>query len=178
MAPVIILHGPTGAGKSNQAKKLAERNHWAYISSGDLLRASGDKEILQKIEAGELAPSDYIQRLIKEAFGFIPNDQTVVIDGFPRMYSEFEWIDRYLPTVKRRISKVVEVSVSPEVSRERVAYRQRGGDDDSAVDKKLQWYKEEVGPILDEFKKRGQLAVVDGESDDETVYQRVMEAVR
>lgn len=177
MAGVVIFLGPTGAGKSSQAKKLAERKGWGYLNSGDLLRGTGDRHLLEHLNAGNLAPSEIIEKLLQDALEREPADRTLVLDGFPRLKDEMGWLIGYLPTVGREVLRVIEVSVPPEVSFERLTYRDRSDDDRKAIENKLEWYREETGPVLADFKARNLLHVIDGRPDPETVYRSVEAAI-
>ena len=51
---MILLFGPTGAGKSMQGQMLAVRQGWKWLSTGEMLRQSTDPEVIETLKSGEL----------------------------------------------------------------------------------------------------------------------------
>ena len=51
---MILLFGPTGAGKSMQGQMLAVRQGWKWLSTGEMLRQSTDPAVIATLKAGEL----------------------------------------------------------------------------------------------------------------------------
>ncbi|KAK2107146.1 Adenylate kinase isoenzyme 5 [Saguinus oedipus] len=83
--------GP-GSGKGTQSLKIAERYGFQYISVGELLRkkihsTSSNRKwslIAKIITTGELAPQETTITEIKQKLMQIPDEEGIVIDGFPR----------------------------------------------------------------------------------------------
>ncbi|ETE70115.1 Adenylate kinase isoenzyme 5, partial [Ophiophagus hannah] len=86
-----LLGGP-GSGKGTQSLKIAERYGFEYISVGELLRkkihsTSSNRKwslIAKIITTGELAPQETTITEIKQRLMQIPDEEGIVIDGFPR----------------------------------------------------------------------------------------------
>ena len=173
MAAVIILHGPTRAGKSWQAAHLAAHHGYAHISSGNLLRATKDPAILAHVANGQLARSEDIERLVQQALAAVPADQTILLDGFPRKINELRQLESWLPPLDRTIEKVIELYIPPEESHARGTHRQRGDDDVAAVERKWQWYMTDTKEVLDYCEQQGWLRLVDGLGDREVVAERI-----
>ncbi|XP_028735003.1 adenylate kinase isoenzyme 5 isoform X2 [Peromyscus leucopus] len=89
---VILVIGGPGSGKGTQSLKIAERYGFQYISVGELLRkkihsASSNRKwslIAKIITNGELAPQETTITEIKQKLMQIPDEEGIVIDGFPR----------------------------------------------------------------------------------------------
>jgi adenylate kinase len=177
MAPVIIIHGPTKAGKSWQAKHLAERLSYAYLSSGDLLRRTNDPGILERHNTGQLARSEDVERIMRSAITAVPSNQGIVIDGFPRKLQEFHHLAEWLKELKRDIRVVFEVHITPEESYARTEQRDRGDDHDTAIERKWAWYREDTGAVLAYCRSQGLLKVIDGIGTPEAVAKRIEAAL-
>nr|XP_008169505.1 adenylate kinase isoenzyme 5 isoform X2 [Chrysemys picta bellii] len=88
---ILVLGGP-GSGKGTQSLKIAERYGFEYISVGELLRkkihnTSSNRKwslIAKIITTGELAPQETTITEIKQRLMQIPDEEGIVIDGFPR----------------------------------------------------------------------------------------------
>jgi adenylate kinase len=177
MASVIIVHGPTKAGKSWQARRLAERHGYAYLSSGDLLRRTNDPGILERHNTGQLARSEDVERIMQEAIAAIPSDQVIVIDGFPRKLAEFHHLEQWLEELHRDIKAVVEIHITPEETYARIERRDRGDDHDAAIERKWRWYQEDTGKVLAYCRSKGLLKVVNGLGSPEEVAAQVEAAL-
>ena len=67
----ILLMGPPASGKGTIGELLSSKLKLPLISGGDLLRALPSThprciELHKKMDAGDLAPSDFIADLLKE----------------------------------------------------------------------------------------------------------------
>ena len=63
---MILLFGPTGAGKSMQGQMLAVRQGWKWLSTGEMLRQSTDQQVIDTLKSGELV-SDELTYQVFEA---------------------------------------------------------------------------------------------------------------
>uniref|UniRef100_A0A8C6V837 Adenylate kinase 5 n=1 Tax=Naja naja TaxID=35670 RepID=A0A8C6V837_NAJNA len=89
---IILVIGGPGSGKGTQSLKIAERYGFEYISVGELLRkkihsTSSNRKwslIAKIITTGELAPQETTITEIKQRLMQIPDEEGIVIDGFPR----------------------------------------------------------------------------------------------
>ena len=61
---MILLFGPTGAGKSMQGQMLAVRQGWKWLSTGEMLRQSQDEAVIRTLQAGELVSDDLTYRAV------------------------------------------------------------------------------------------------------------------
>jgi len=50
-------------------------------------------------------------------------------------------------------------------------------DEIEGVEKRLAWFKEEVGPVIDYYKEQGDLLVINGEQSIEKVFEDVLQAL-
>jgi adenylate kinase len=169
VAPVILLMGPTGAGKSLQAAKLAERHGWAFLSMGELLRQYAPDEVLATLDSGELAPVEVAERLLREAIGSVPSGRPVVLDGYPRTQTEMGWFDQQLPDLNRQITQVFYIKISHEVSLARIEGRQRRDDNRQVSQRKWQIFQDQVLPVIEGYRTRGLVTDIDGAQAREAV---------
>jgi adenylate kinase len=174
---LIVLLGPTGAGKTVQAKILASTGRWVHISTGDLLRRSPDPELQTIIDSGQLAPSSAVEQLLEEALEEIPSGQRIILDGFPRMLDEAEWLDGLLQKLQRPLTKVLLLEVDAEESRRRLEARGRADDAPDALARKWDEYRRDTLPVLDRYRQRGLLTSIDGMGNVEEVAGRVQQAL-
>ncbi len=101
-AKIIILFGRSGCGKGTQAKLLVKEFGFAYISSGDLIRARGSKKdftgdkLKQVLAKGNRVPTAIMFRLWSKEIGQKKKEidnHGLIIDGSPRSLIEAQLID-------------------------------------------------------------------------------------
>jgi adenylate kinase len=86
----LIIFGPPGAGKSTQAKKIADYYGILHISTGDTLRENieeGTKLGLAAkayMDKGELVPDEVLIQIIKNRLKEKDCKKGFIIDGYPR----------------------------------------------------------------------------------------------
>ena len=95
---MILLFGPTGAGKSMQGQMLAVRQGWKWLSTGEMLRQSDDPEIIKILKSGELVSDELTYQVFEKAVQEARDKQysNIIVDGFPRTKEQAAWLDAYM----------------------------------------------------------------------------------
>ena len=93
---MILLFGPTGAGKSMQGQMLAVRQGWKWLSTGEMLRSSSDPEVIRLLKTGELINDELTYEVFTEAVADAKRRQfpNIIVDGFPRTKAQAAWLSR------------------------------------------------------------------------------------
>ena len=97
----LFIIGPSGCGKSTQAKLIAEKYGLTHLSTGQLLRdeIASQSELGLKaksfIDGGNLVPDEIVFDILTTNFSKL-NNQNFIVDGFPRMLSQGQFIENYL----------------------------------------------------------------------------------
>ena len=171
MAGLIIFMGPTGAGKSIQAERLAAEFDFVHISSGDLLRRDATEAAV--MATGQLVPSVDVERLVSAAVTAVAPDQAIILDGFPRSLDEAVWLEGQLNVWGRTLSHVVLFEIDEAASASRLEARQRPDDTPAALKRKWQEYRELTEPVVAHYDERSWLTRVDGNASVDHVFQQL-----
>ncbi len=158
------------------------------------------------MSAGELLPDDVIigiveERLLKDD----TRNRGYILDGFPRTESQAESLAAI--TADQPLDLVVDLDVPTDVVLERLASRrvcadcganystesppkhnwtcdhcggeviQREDDTEDAIKRRLALYEKETAPLIDWYKGRDLLAVVDGDGDADEVTARLIRTI-
>ncbi|HUD11551.1 MAG TPA: nucleoside monophosphate kinase [Candidatus Saccharimonadia bacterium] len=176
MGSLVVLMGPTGAGKSVQGDLLAEYYHGVHLSSGKLLRQ--DSHAAARIRDGRLAPAEEVERVVGEAMARIPEDTLIVLDGTPRTESNVEWLQKNLPGLHRKLVKVIVIDLDVETSMRRLGTRGRADDGPAAVREKWQLFDTVTRPIVELYRESGILAHVDGRGGIQEVHELIVATLK
>jgi len=198
---IVVFLGPPGAGKGTQAQRLAEEKGFIHISTGDLLREAVKKgtplglKAKEYMERGELVPDELIVAMIKEK---LPKGGKVILDGFPRTVNQARALEQMLEEIGERLEKVILFEVPDEVVVERLSGRridpktgkvyhvkynpppegveviQRDDDREEVVRKRLKVYREQTQPLVDYYRQKGILEVVDASQPPGEVYRQLL----
>jgi adenylate kinase len=175
MAKLIVLMGPTGAGKSVQGDLLAQELNGVHLSSGNLLRQ--DPKAAAMIADGKLAPAAEVERIVAEAVDAVPADQPIILDGFPRTMSNVKWMDDQLPAHQRDVTAVILIELDLETSMKRLGLRDRADDAPEAVKEKWDEYANKTKPVVEHYEALGVLKRVDGRGTVEEVHALISDAL-
>lgn len=183
----VILTGRPGSGKGTQAKRLAERFGWTHFSTGDRFKALRDGEgpvaasIREAYDAGRLIPDWFANYLFEGEVLNLPSDAGIVCDGYPRSRAQAEIFDNVMTWLDRPYL-ALDLAVSDEMVTERMLLRaETEHRPDSAtreqIQARLSTYEEHTAPVLDFFREKGTLTVLDGAVTPEEVEAAIVSAL-
>ncbi len=123
---IMILFGAPGVGKGTLAQRLQEARVGTQVSTGDLFRKeiAANTEIGQAarkyIDNGQWVPDDVTRNLVE---GQILQNESLILDGYPRTVKQISDLDDMLTKQGRKISLVVNVSADEAVVIDRIINR-------------------------------------------------------
>jgi len=183
----LVLLGAPGSGKGTQAVRLKDHLQVPHISTGDLLRAevaAGSALGLQAKEVmarGDLVSDAILLGMLEDRLSRPDVAQGFILDGYPRNLAQADALGQLLGRIGQQIEHAVQLDVDTELLVERIAGRAReqGRQDDTpeAVRNRLAVYNDVTAPVVDFYRQRGLLKVVDGEGAMDEVFNRIVEAI-
>jgi adenylate kinase len=180
---LVIFVGPPGAGKGTQSKRLAE--HWGipHCSTGDMFREAClkqtdlGKKASKYMKSGRLVPDEVVGQLIQERLVDDDCQQGCVLDGFPRTMPQAKQFDQWVGQSYQPVSAVIAIHVDEETLLDRLAGRGRKDDDREVIKERFRQFDALTVPLLEYYRSRSVLKMVDGIGDFDEVFQRIEQAV-
>ena len=204
----VIFLGPPGAGKGTQAQRICDALNIPQISTGDILRRAMKEETptglkaKQYVEAGKLVPDEVIIDIVRERLAMADCQNGYILDGFPRTVPQAEALDTIA-----YIDVVVDLDVADEELINRLSGRrvclacgatyhvshlkgetkcakcgeeliQRKDDSAETVLNRLNVYHEQTAPLVEYYQKKGNLKVIDGAQDMDTIFESILTVVK
>jgi len=155
------------------------------------------------MDAGDLVPDEIVIGLIKDR---LAQDDTVkgfILDGFPRTTAQAIALDEQLSDMKRSIDITLAIDVDAEVIVKRICSRrfcpmcghicgpadgefcplcgakleQRDDDREDVVRNRLEVYEQSTAPLIDYYRGKGVLCMIDGDRSVDEVWADVRDAV-
>jgi adenylate kinase len=162
----LVLFGPPGAGKGTQADRFADEHRIPKISTGDMLRkavADGTRlgmQVREILNRGELVGDDLMISLVSERLEQPDTRKGFVLDGFPRTVPQAAALDAMVADRGRVLVVALVVHVDEVIRR----LSCRGRDDDAAfvIKERLAVYSRETEPVLEYYRRRRVVTVLDG----------------
>jgi adenylate kinase len=180
----ILILGPQGSGKGTQAKRIAAAYGSPHVATGDILReAIADETDLGErvgpiLERGDLVPDDLMIELIRER---LSDENTFVLDGFPRTVAQAEALDAMLEEIGKPLDAVILLAVSDEVATNRLHGRavEEGRTDDTAevIANRLRLYHELTEQVVERYRVAGIEVAIDGEQSMDDVFASIQDAL-
>ena len=177
----IIVFGPPGAGKGTQAKKIAAHYNLPHLSTGDIFRENIKnetplgKKVKSILNAGELVPDETVVELINSELDKAEYSGGVILDGFPRTVAQAESLDNYFEKRNKKIDSFITLEVPENELVKRILSRGEGRSDDTPekVRNRLEVYKNETEPVLNYYKEKDIVEVIDGVGTIDNIFDRV-----
>ncbi len=162
-----------------QGQLLVERNHWQWLSTGDLFRKSKDPEVLKRLATGELIDDQLTNKVLDAAVqDAVKKGSPIVLDGYPRNVAQVEWLSNYLPKRGRKIECVIVFEVPSEVLIQRLSGRGRAEDTADVISRRLDIYQQKTSPVVECYRKADVPVIhIDGEGAIADVHERIYKAV-
>ena len=177
---MILLFGPTGAGKSMQGQMLAVRMGWKWLSTGQMLRDSNDPEMHDLLKTGELIDDQTIYKVFDEAVRHAKdnNFEKIIVDGFPRTKEQAEWLADYMEQAGEAIEQVVVLEVPEGELTTRLEKRGRMEDTPETIARRMTIYRQKMYPVLGSFAEDGvKIIHMDGTGTAGEVHDRLFSEV-
>jgi adenylate kinase len=177
---MILLFGPTGAGKSMQGQMLAVRQGWKWLSTGEMLRQSQDEAVIETLKRGELVSDELTYQVFEEAIQDARERKypNIIVDGFPRTKEQAAWLDAYMETMGEKIDVVIVPEVPEAEIMVRLEKRSRMEDTPETIAKRMNIYRQKMYPVLGIFAEAGvKIVHLDGTGTAGEVHDKIYEEV-
>lgn len=183
----LVLLGAPGSGKGTQGARLAQRFGIRHVSSGELLRrqvaekSDLGRQVRDCLRRGELVPDDLVLAIVGDALVGAVKAGGYVLDGIPRTLAQAERAYELARPAGLGADAVVYLDVADDVARERLAARAGAGRVDDAdpavIERRLQVFHADTGPLLDFYRARGILIEIDGARPSDAVSRAISDAL-
>ena len=179
----IDIFGLPFSGKDTVGIRLAELIGGKFLSSGMILRATNDNELLRNLAAGVLAPSEKFKDIV------LPYLRRPDLANYPLILSsvgrwEGEEFDVIIAANEggHPIKAVILLNVSEQEVKNRweasKVLQDRGNRRDDheerVLDTRIQEFIEKTMPVIETYRKRNLLVPVSANADRETVFMNVI----
>ncbi|HSB52798.1 MAG TPA: adenylate kinase [Gemmatimonadales bacterium] len=179
----ILLLGPPGAGKGTQGALLAERLGLPKFATGDLLRDAVKRgtpvglKAKAVMESGQLVSDDIIMGVVRDELAKPEAAKGVIFDGVVRTVPQAEGVARLLGEQKRQMDCVLFFDVPDQEILSRIEKRRgiegRADDDPAAVATRLKAYREQTAPVLQWYRERGTVHMIQAVGKVDEIASRV-----
>ncbi len=154
---MIIILGTPGAGKTTQARLLAERLNCPWYSMGQLIRDSVTGQDRQQMLAGKIISDKVTLDIIDRTLAKIDTkNRECVFEGNPRSLPQAEWWLNQVNKGRFSITAVIHLAADVAVAEKRLVNRGRLDDhNDNVVETRFEEYQKSITPTLEYLEQNG-----------------------
>ena len=183
----IALFGTPGSGKGTQSKKLLEKYHLVYISTGDILREQIAQQTAlglqakQLIDKGHLVPDELVVKLLEEKMDNNPKADGFLFDGFPRTFEQAGILEDLLSKRNMSLSGMISLEVPEKELTERLLQRAKiqGRSDDTkeVIEARFKEYASKTMPVIDFYKGLNKYHPINGVGTLDEIFARIQQVI-
>jgi len=183
----LVIFGPPGAGKGTQSDNIISKYNLKHISTGDMFRehirmdTAIGREVQSIMASGVLVPDEMTIRMLEEEMSRHQDVRGFILDGFPRTVPQAEALDRFLESKGERVDLVLELVVSQDEIKKRIAERAKvsGRADDNAdkLVKRIDEYFNKTIHVLPYYQAQGKVSQVNGIGDIDKIFSDITTAI-
>ncbi len=180
----LIFLGPPGAGKSTQAAILAKQWQIAHISTDGMLPHTNARntrlrlKIQTYLDSGEAIPDSLLLATIQERLTQTDAKKGWILDGFPGNSSQFVEFDNFIKSLGQSCNRVFLLYVPLNILLERMLKRGLPEDTTEKILSRLAVYQEQASSLIQEYRQRYPLTVVNGDRSIEDIAQFIQTSVQ
>jgi adenylate kinase len=183
----VLLIGPPGSGKGTQGERLAARLGLEHLAAGDLLRAEVQagtplgREVAGLMRRGELVPDDVIVSLVMPRVLAAADANGYLLDGFPRSVEQAAEARKLAERTGAGPDAVIYLDAPQEELIRRILGRAakegRVDDNPETVANRLRVFDEATAPLVDHYRERGLLHVINANQAPDAVTADILAAL-
>jgi adenylate kinase len=183
----VLLIGPPGSGKGTQGERLAARLGLEHLAAGDLLRAEVENEtplgrrVAEMMRRGDLVPDAVIISLLMPRVLAASEHNGYLLDGFPRTVEQAVEARKLAEMADAGPAAVIYLDAPREELVRRILARAevegRADDNPDTVKNRLHVFDEATHPLVDYYRGRGLLHVVNADQDEDAVTEDILRAL-
>jgi adenylate kinase len=183
----VLLIGPPGSGKGTQGERLADRLGLEHLAAGDLLRAEVEngsplgRRVGELMQRGELVPDSVIISLLMPRVLAASEANGYLLDGFPRSVEQAVEARKLAEMADAGPDAVIYLDAPREVLMRRILARAevegRSDDNPETVENRLRVFEEATHPLVDYYRERGLLHVINADQEEDAVTREILSAL-
>jgi adenylate kinase len=183
----VLLIGPPGSGKGTQGERLAAHLKLEHIAAGDLLRAEVEsgtdigRHAAALMQRGDLVPDDLIISLVMPKVVAAAHANGYLLDGFPRSVEQAVETRRLAAQAGAAPDAVIYLEAPRDELVRRILARAevegRLDDNPETVSNRLHVFDEATRPLVDYYRGRGLLHVVNAAQPEDDVEREILAAL-
>jgi len=169
-------------------------------SKGNSVLANKVREIHNK---GLLLPNKLVKEIVEKEVGKFPKGQTIIFEGYPRDMDQVKDFEDILKKRDIQKKKMIVITIKDKTVYQRLSGRRvcvscgkiymppksyqlnfcescggrlikREDDNEEAIKRRLQVYREKTQPLIDYIRKQGDLVVINGEQTIPEVFKEII----
>ncbi|MDT4927743.1 MAG: adenylate kinase [Pseudonocardiales bacterium] len=183
----VLLIGPPGSGKGTQGERLAEKLDLEHLAAGDLLRAEVENDtalgrrVKDLIQKGDLVPDAVMIGLLMPHVLEAADANGYLLDGFPRSVEQAVEARKLADTAGATPDAVIYLDAPREELTRRILSRAevegRSDDNPETVKNRLHVFDEATSPLVDYYRDRGLLHVINADQHEDAVTADILKAL-
>src|SRR4051794_28705520 len=183
----VLLIGPPGSGKGTQGDRLAARLGLEHLAAGDLLRAEVSqqtplgRQVAGIMARGELVPDVVILSLLMPRILAASEGNGYLLDGFPRSVEQAVEARKLAELADAGPDAVIYLDAPRDELVRRILSRAeiegRADDNPETVTNRLRVFEEATRPLVDYYRDRGLLHIVNADQHEDEVTADILRAL-